>query len=82
LLTSGLQPKAADGLPLIAKLAARVSGRLKLIAAAGIGRENCRRILADGRVNEIHVATAVRNDASGEVNPDLVRAIIAEASHS
>jgi copper homeostasis protein len=82
LLTSGQQPKAADGLHLIAKLAARVSGRLKLIAAAGIGPGNCRRILADGRVNEIHVATAVRNSASGEVHADLVRAIIAKAPRS
>ena len=80
LLTSGQQPRAENGLPLIAQLSAQVSGRLKLIAAAGIGRENIRRIVADGRVNEIHIATAVRNEASGEVDADLVRAIIAEAS--
>jgi len=80
LLTSGQQPKAADGLPLIARLSAKVSGRLKLIAAAGIGRENIRRIVADGKVNEIHAATAVRNEAGGEVESDLVRELIAEAS--
>jgi len=80
LLTSGQQARAENGLPLIAQLSALVSGRLKLIAAAGIGRDNIRRIAALGRVNEFHVATAVRNNASGEVDADLVRTIIAEVS--
>jgi len=80
LLTSGQQARAENGLPLIAQLSALVSGRLKLIAAAGIGRDNIHRIAALGRVNEIHVATAVRNKASGEVDADLVRTIIAEVA--
>jgi copper homeostasis protein len=80
LLTSGQQARAENGLPLIAQLSALVSGRLKLIAAAGIGRDNIHRIAALGRVNEIHVATAVRNNASGEVDADLVRTIIAEVA--
>ena len=80
LLTSGQQPRAENGLPLIARLSSQVTGRLKLVAAAGVGHGNVRRILSEGKVNEIHVATAARKQAGGEVDADLVRSIVADAS--
>jgi len=53
-LTSGGAATALDGVATIARLVARAGNRVAIMAGGGIREHNVRRIVAEGRVREIH----------------------------
>lgn len=56
LLTSGHAPDAMDGAPLLRNLMARASGRIKIIAAAGINSSNIERLADETGCMEFHAS--------------------------
>lgn len=54
-LTSGQQPRAPDGLELIAELVRRAGDRIKVMAGVGIDAGNILRVAAATRAHEFHV---------------------------
>jgi copper homeostasis protein len=58
-LTSGQQPTAEAGLPLLAALHRQAAGRIRVMAGAGITAANARRILAATGISELHLGSAV-----------------------
>lgn len=60
LLTSGQQPRAVDGLPLIAKLKERTNGRITIMPGAGIDHTNIRQIISSVSAEEIHIGKGVK----------------------
>ena len=66
LLTSGQQPTAEAGIPLIRELVSRAAGRLQVMAGAGVRPENAARIVDETGVTEIHgTASEPQEDAHG-----------------
>jgi copper homeostasis protein len=59
ILTSGGAATAVDGLATIAGLVARAGNRVAIMAGGGIREHNVRRIIAEGRVREIHANLGV-----------------------
>ena len=64
LLTSGHAPNAMDGAPLLSNLMTRASGRIKIIAAAGINSSNIERLADETGCMEFH-ASARRINTGG-----------------
>jgi copper homeostasis protein len=67
LLTSGRQPTAIQGLPLIEDLARASGDRIRIIAGGGITPRDAKQIVATALITEIHVGSAVytsSNDAT------------------
>ncbi|WP_128545404.1 copper homeostasis protein CutC [Larkinella soli] len=54
ILTSGQQPRAEAGLPLLAELVRQAAGRIEIMAGAGVTADNAARIAAAG-VDAVHL---------------------------
>ena len=59
ILTSGQQPKAIDGLHLLAELKQKAEGRIKLLAGSGVNEENIRKIFDATGIHEYHFSARV-----------------------
>lgn len=68
-LTSGQQPTAAEGAPLLAALHRHAAGRITILAGGGIGPDNARAVALTG-VPELHFSARVPADvAAGTTGP-------------
>lgn len=54
ILTSGQQPTAEQGIPLLAQLCQYASNRIAILAGSGINEQNIARICAETHVREFH----------------------------
>lgn len=54
LLTSGQQPSAVQGIPMLKQLVEASAGRLCILAGAGVSAENYMQIVNEAGVNEVH----------------------------
>ena len=59
ILTSGQQPKAIDGTPLLAKLQEKAAGRITLLAGSGVNEDNIRDIYDATGISEYHFSARV-----------------------
>lgn len=59
ILTSGRAPKAWDGVPVIRSLIQQASGRISVMAGAGINEDNVSEIVSATGAREIHFSAAV-----------------------
>lgn len=66
ILTSGLQPKAIDGAPMLKELHRQAAGRIIILAGSGVNEENIRSLYQQTGISEFHfsarepVPTAMR----------------------
>lgn len=65
ILTSGLRPKAEQGLELIADLVCRAEGRISIMPGSGVNADNIQKIIEAAGVKEVH------SSASGKVNTQM-----------
>ena len=54
ILTSGQQPTAEQGIPLLEELQKQAAGRITLLAGCGVNENNIARIAAETGINEFH----------------------------
>lgn len=54
ILTSGHQPLACQGLPLLRQLVTQAAGRISILAGSGITHANARTIVTQSGVSEVH----------------------------
>lgn len=59
ILTSGQQPKAIDGTPLLAELEKKAKGRINLLAGSGVNEENIHKIFEATDIHEYHFSARV-----------------------
>ncbi len=59
ILTSGQQPKAIDGIPLLAELEKKAKGRINLLAGSGVNEENIHKIFEATDIHEYHFSARV-----------------------
>lgn len=59
ILTSGQQPKAADGTALLAELQQKARGRITLLAGSGVNEDNIRSIYETTGIREYHFSARV-----------------------
>ncbi len=59
-LTSGAEPLAPDGAPLIGLMVERAAGRLSVMPGCGLTADNVAEVMAVTGVHEVHVACNVR----------------------
>ena len=72
ILTSGQQPKAEQGIDLLARLNRQADGRIILMAGSGVTEQNIRRIREATSLNEFHFSGRESfNSAMQYVNPNL-----------
>ena len=56
LLTSGLQPKAYDGIPLIKKLVEQAKERITIMPGSGINEDNIKEIATETKAKAFHIS--------------------------
>lgn len=72
ILTSGQQPKAEQGIDLLARLNRQADGRIILMAGSGVTEQNIRRIREATSLNEFHFSGRESVDSAMQyVNPNL-----------
>ena len=72
ILTSGQQPKAEQGIDLLAKLNRQADGRIILMAGSGVTEQNIRRIREATGLTEFHFSGRESVDSTMQyVNPNL-----------
>lgn len=72
ILTSGQQPKAEQGIALLARLNRQADGRIILMAGSGVTEQNIRRIREATGLNEFHFSGRESVDSAMQyVNPNL-----------
>jgi copper homeostasis protein len=72
ILTSGRQPTAVAGAPLIRQLVERAGGRIEILPGGGVREGNVAELLRTTGVRAVHLAPFTpRRDASGHANPAL-----------
>ena len=72
ILTSGQQPKAEQGIDLLAKLNRQADGRIILMAGSGVTEQNIRRIREATGLTEFHFSGRESVDSAMQyVNPNL-----------
>ena len=59
ILTSGQQPKAIEGIQLLAQLEAATHGRIQLLAGSGVNEDNIREIFNATGIHEYHFSARV-----------------------
>lgn len=59
ILTSGQQPKAIEGTPLLAQLREKAAGRITLLAGSGINEDNIRNIYEATGIREYHFSARI-----------------------
>lgn len=62
ILTSGQQPTAEDGIPLLKQLVEQAAGRIEIMAGAGVNAQNAGPLWATG-VNALHLSGSSRFDS-------------------
>ena len=75
LLTSGQQPTAVEGIPLLRRLHSLAAGRIIIMPGSGVNERNARQIIEQTGVCEIHGSASSSN---GITNHEIVRRIIEE----
>ena len=72
ILTSGQQPTALQGTPLLRKLHEQAAGRITLLAGCGVNEQNIARIARETGIREFHFSArvAVKSDMEFS-NPDV-----------
>ena len=72
ILTSGQQPKAADGIPLLRELNEAAQGRIRIMAGCGVNESNIRRIHEQTGIGEFHFSARVPVKSRMQyINPDV-----------
>ena len=72
ILTSGQQPKAEQGIDLLARLNRQADGRIILMAGSGVTEQNIRRIREATGLTEFHFSGRESVDSAMQyVNPNL-----------
>lgn len=72
ILTSGQQPKAEQGIDLLARLNRQADGRIILMAGSGVTEQNIRRIRESTGLSEFHFSGRESVDSAMQyVNPNL-----------
>lgn len=56
ILTSGLQPTAEEGIPMLRHLVEKAAGRIIIMPASGVSPQNARKIITMTGANEIHAS--------------------------
>lgn len=74
LLTSGQQPTALEGIPLIRQLQSLAAGRIIIMPGSGVNERNVRQIIDQTGVSEIHGSVSI----NGITNRETVRKIVKE----
>ena len=78
LLTSGCQPSAEQGIPLLKQLVHQSAGRIIILAGAGITPANAARIVRETGVTEIHGSCKhTLPDGTIETDAEIVRKLAA-----
>ena len=62
LLTSGLEQKAEEGMPLIAQLVKQAAGRIDIMAGSGVNPRNVLRIIEETGVRAVHLSATKAPD--------------------
>lgn len=71
-LTSGQQPTALDGVPLLAELHRQAAGRIVVLAGCGVNEQNIRRIYETTGITEFHFSARLPQKSRMEyINPDV-----------
>lgn len=71
-MTSGLEVRAEQGIPLIAELIQRAAGRIEVLPAGGINRDTVRQIVSGTGCNQIHAGLReLREDRSVSGRPQM-----------
>ena len=77
LLTSGQQPTAEVGIPLIKELVQRSADRLIILAGSGVNPDNAARIVCETGITELHSSARKTNiEGRKETASDVVRALM------
>ncbi|MDR1176796.1 MAG: copper homeostasis protein CutC [Treponema sp.] len=63
ILTGGLRPRAADGIPVIREMIARAAGRIEILCGGGIRKDNVRRIIAETGGRQVHFSLRKTEDS-------------------
>jgi len=72
ILTSGREPTALKGAPLIRQLAARAAGRIEILPGGGIREDNVEDVMQATGLRQVHLGPFVlMPDVSGRANPSL-----------
>jgi copper homeostasis protein len=72
ILTSGREPTALKGAPLIRSLAARAAGRIQILPGGGIREDNVEDVIQATGLRQVHLGPFIlKPDASGRANPSL-----------
>ena len=81
LLTSGCQPNAEEGIPILRQLVRQASGRITILAGAGVTPANAARIVNETGVTEIHGSCKhTLPDGTIETDPQIVEQLIKSIS--
>ena len=81
LLTSGCQPNAEEGIPILRQLVRQAAGRITILAGAGITPANAARIVRETGVTEIHGSCKhTLPDGTIETDPQIVEQLIKSIS--
>lgn len=81
LLTSGCQPSAEEGIPILRQLVRQASGRITILAGAGVTPANAARIVHETGVTEIHGSCKhTLPDGTTETDPQIVEQLIKSIS--
>ncbi len=67
LLTSGLQPKAIQGLDVIAKLQANYGDKIQIMAGSGINKKNALKIASSG-INNMHFTARKKGNSDVQLS--------------
>jgi copper homeostasis protein len=72
ILTSGREPTALKGAPLIRQLAARAAGRIEILPGGGIREDNVEDVIQATGLRQVHLGPFIlKPDVSGRANPAL-----------
>lgn len=83
LLTSGQEPTAEQGIPLLRELVKQAHGRLIIMPGAGVNPDNAAQILCETGAMEIHSsARKIRKDGQKATDSAIVAAILAEINRT
>lgn len=76
LLTSGQQPTAVEGIPMLRKLVDQANGRICIMPAAGVNADNALTILEATGAHEIHGSLRSLQEGRLITDPAIVQSIV------
>jgi len=80
-LTSGLQPTAAAGAPLIARLIAQADGRIIIMPGGGIRAAGIAQLAADTSASEFHSSAILTRGVGDIADEQEVKALVTALAH-